>query len=503
MAAQPTGTVTLLFTDVEGSTRLLERLGRDRYAEGLEHHRSLLRDSFGRHRGFEVSCEGDSFFVAFPRAEDAVRAAADAQRALHETTWPHDLPFPVRMGIHTGEPKVVAPNYVGLDVHRAARVMSVSSGGQVLVAARTTDLVDGELPDGIALRQLGRFVLKDFDRPEPLAELVLDGLPAELPPPRAERAPDKPGSRRRRIAIATALLVVVAGAAIAAVLLTRSGAVATSNVVVSLDTRTGSVVRRTSVGNSPTSIAAGAGGVWVVNDADGTVSQLDESGKLVRTFGTTGAPGALTTSRAAAWIGNQPDTILRLDPGSGNTTATVALHLPDLSFGPFMGLAVARGRLWITAEGRLVTIDLTTLRTVTKKLPPPDWGPIAVTSTAVWESTNTSLYHLDANGRRLLASVAVPLGPLIGADDYIWVVNADQNVVVQVDPRTNTIVRTVDVGQGPTGIAFGDGRLWVASSDGTVTAIDPATARVTQTIHVGGSPQGVAVGFGRVWVAAS
>jgi YVTN family beta-propeller protein len=503
MPEQPTGTVTLLFTDVEGSTRLLERLGRDRYAEGLEHHRLLLRDAFEHHGGFEVSCEGDSFFVAFPRGEDAVRAAAAAQRSLYETTWPHDLPFPVRMGIHTGEPKVVERNYVGLDVHRAARVMSASSGGQVLVTARTTDLVDGELPEGIALHELGRFVLKDFDRPEPLAELVVDGLPAELPPPRAERAPEKLPSRRRRVAIAVTAIAVVAGIAAAAVLLTRPSVAPTSNVVVSLDPKSGSVVRRTSVGNSPTSIAAGAGGVWVVNDADGTVSQLDESGKLVRTFGTTGAPGALTTSRSAAWIGNQPDTVLRLDPASGNTTATLPLHLPNTSFGPFMGLTVARGRLWVVAQTRLVTVDLATLRTVTTKLPPPDWGPIAVTPNAVWESTQTALYHLDAQGRRLLASVAVPVGPLVSAAGYVWVVNPDQNVVVQVDPNTNTIVRTVDVGSDPTGITFGAGRLWVTSSDGTVTAIDPATARVTSTVRVGGSPQGVAVAYGRVWIAAS
>ena len=503
MAAQPTGTVTLLFTDVEGSTRLLERLGRDRYAEGLEHHRVLLRESFGRYDGFEVSCEGDSFFVAFPRAEDAVRAAADGQRALHETSWPHDLRFPVRMGVHTGEPKVVPPNYVGLDVHRAARVMSVSSGGQILVAARTADLVEGELAEGLALRQLGRFLLKDFDRPEPLAELVVEGLPGELPPPRAERAPETP--RRRRAVIAAATLVVAAAAAAAGVLVTRSsGGAPTSNVVVSLDAKSGKILQRTSVGNSPASIVAGAGGVWVVNNADATVSQLDESGRLVRTFGTTGNPTAIATSPNAVWVGNEPDTVMRLDPSSGNITATLPLHLRESSLGGKMELAVARGRLWISSETTMVTVDLATLRTMRTPLPPPDWGDIVVTSDAVWESTFAALYHLDALGRRELGSVAgLGGGPIAAAGGYIWAVDADVNAVAQVDPRANTIVRTVDVGQGPTGIASGAGRLWVTSSDGTVTGIDPATARVTSTVQVGGSPQAVAVSYGRVWIAAS
>jgi class 3 adenylate cyclase len=104
MATQPTGTVTLLFTDIEGSTRLLQELGRDRYAEALELHRRLLRQAFDGHDGYEVDCEGDAFFVAFASAEDAVAAAAAAQRALAEAAWPGGFQFRVRMGLHTGEP---------------------------------------------------------------------------------------------------------------------------------------------------------------------------------------------------------------------------------------------------------------------------------------------------------------------------------------------------------------------------------------------------------------
>jgi len=143
VAAQPTGTVTLLFSDVEGSTRLLERLGTERYAEVLEVHRRLLREAFARHEGYEVGTEGDSFFVTFARAEDAVAAAGEAQQALADGAWPDDAAARVRMGIHTGEPLTSEDSYVGIDVHRAARIMAAAHGAQVLVSETTAALVDG------------------------------------------------------------------------------------------------------------------------------------------------------------------------------------------------------------------------------------------------------------------------------------------------------------------------------------------------------------------------
>src|SRR5262245_7006923 len=156
---QPSGTVTLLFSDIEGSTRLLERLGTESYAEVLEQHRRLLREVFARHDGYEVDTEGDAFFVAFARAGDAVAAAEEGQLALADTTWPAEgVGLRVRMGLHTGEPERAGPNYVGMDVHRAARIMSAGHGGQVLLSGATRALVDGR-----DLRDLGDHRLKDFD----------------------------------------------------------------------------------------------------------------------------------------------------------------------------------------------------------------------------------------------------------------------------------------------------------------------------------------------------
>jgi predicted ATPase len=151
----PSGTVTFLFTDIEGSTRLLHEHG-DAYAKLLAQHRRTLRDAFVRHAGVEVDTQGDAFFAAFARPEDAVAVAAEAQR---------ELELPVRMGIHTGEPELADEGYVGLDVHRAARICAAGHGGQVVLSKATADLIND------ALRDLGEHRLKDFDDPVWLYQL--------------------------------------------------------------------------------------------------------------------------------------------------------------------------------------------------------------------------------------------------------------------------------------------------------------------------------------------
>jgi predicted ATPase/class 3 adenylate cyclase len=180
MAELPTGTVTFLFSDIEGSTRLAHELG-DRYADALERHRRLLRQAFDRHDGVEVGTEGDSFFVAFARARDALAAAADGQRALAANRWPGDLPFRVRIGLHTGEALVTGSNYVGVDVHRAARVMAAGHGGQIVLSQTTANLAAHDLPDATSLRDLGEHSLKDLTRPQRLFQLNVEGLPDAFP----------------------------------------------------------------------------------------------------------------------------------------------------------------------------------------------------------------------------------------------------------------------------------------------------------------------------------
>jgi class 3 adenylate cyclase len=180
MAERPSGTVTFLFTDIEGSTRLLGRL-RGRYAEVLAEHQRVLRAVFNEYDGREVHTEGDAFFVAFARASDAIAAAVAGQRALASEAWPEGVEVRVRMGVHTGEAAVSMDDYVGLDVHRAARICSAGHGGQVLVSSSTRELVADELPQDVALRDLGEHRLKDLDRPEHLFQVVAGDLPRDFP----------------------------------------------------------------------------------------------------------------------------------------------------------------------------------------------------------------------------------------------------------------------------------------------------------------------------------
>jgi class 3 adenylate cyclase len=173
----PSGTVTFLYTDIEGSTRLLRELGPELYAEALSGHRRALRDAFVAEGGMEVDTQGDAFFVAFPTAAGAAASARVGQRALASG------PIAVRMGLHTGTPTVAAEGYVGIDVHRAARVAALAHGGQVIVSASTAALLEDE-----PLRDLGPHRLKDFDAPARLFQLGV----AEFPPLRTPGAVDLP-----------------------------------------------------------------------------------------------------------------------------------------------------------------------------------------------------------------------------------------------------------------------------------------------------------------------
>jgi predicted ATPase/class 3 adenylate cyclase len=178
----PTGTLTLLFTDIEGSTLLLQQLG-NRYAEMLRECRRLLRAAFQEWHGYEVDTQGDAFFVVFERATDAILAAVASQQALKSATWPDEVIVRVRMGIHTGELQSTEEGYIGLDVHRAARIMNVAHGAQVLLSEAACELVVTELPEELSLKDLGEYRLKDIAGITRLFQLVIPGLPAEFPPP--------------------------------------------------------------------------------------------------------------------------------------------------------------------------------------------------------------------------------------------------------------------------------------------------------------------------------
>ncbi len=191
----PQGTVTLLFTDIEGSTQLLRRLGA-RYAEVQDTHRHLLRAAFARFGGIEVDTQGDAFMVAFQSASEAASAGVDAQRALAAQAWPDDARVPVRMGLHTGEPERGPEGYVGIDVVRASRICAVAHGGQILVSQLTRDLLADA---GIETVDLGRHRLKDIPEQERLYQLVAEGLSESFPPPRTLGGASLPALHHRLV----------------------------------------------------------------------------------------------------------------------------------------------------------------------------------------------------------------------------------------------------------------------------------------------------------------
>jgi predicted ATPase/class 3 adenylate cyclase len=180
----PSGTVTFLFTDIQGSTRMTQELG-DRWPPLLQRHHAILRQAIEANDGVVFGTEGDAVFAAFGSAPRGVAAAIAGQRALAAEDWPDGTAIKVRMGLHTGEGTVSGETYVGIDVHRAARIAAAGHGGQVLISAATRMLAEANLPEGVTLEDLGEHRLKDLSRPEHISQLVIAGLPSSFPPIRS------------------------------------------------------------------------------------------------------------------------------------------------------------------------------------------------------------------------------------------------------------------------------------------------------------------------------
>jgi class 3 adenylate cyclase len=189
MSKLPSGTVTFVFTDIEGSTSLLKRLGDDRYASALATHRRLVRSAFAEHGGEEIDTQGDAFFYSFTRARAALAGAVAVQRAHAQEEWPDGASLRIRLGMHTGEPVVGEGGYTGLDVVRASRIAAAARGGQVLLSAATRGIVANNLPEGVELHSLGERWLKDIDQPESLAELIIPDVPVTAEPEVAAPSP--------------------------------------------------------------------------------------------------------------------------------------------------------------------------------------------------------------------------------------------------------------------------------------------------------------------------
>ncbi len=484
----PVGTVTFLFTDIEGSTRLLKQW-RDQYVGALADHQRILRDAFAEHGGHEIDTQGDSFFVAFRRSKDAVAAAVECQLRLAQHAWPDGAQLTVRMGIHTAEPAAAGERYVGLGVHRAARICAAGHGGQVLVSQTTRELLRDDPLQDVSLRDLGEHRLKDMDDPERLFQLVAPGLEEQFPAltaagptpfagregELAEAATEKLalGWRRpgRRTLLAATFGAAVIGVSVGVLLTVGGGSTGeasiNANSVGLIDSSSGKIASAIPVGSSPGGVAIGEGAVWVANTDDNSLSRIDQqTNNLRQTIPVGGGPAAVATGGGAVWITNGLDgTVSRVDP---TVNRTVGDPIP-VGNGP-IGIAYGEGAVWVanSVDGTVSRID-------------PVSGHVTTFPAVIGAS-----------------AVAVGFG-------RVWVASPSAGLVVTLDPTSGTVEDHVPVGGDPSAIAAGAGAIWVANrADGTVSRIDPQPpAHVTTAIPVGRAPDAVTVAARDVWVANS
>jgi YVTN family beta-propeller protein len=480
MGQPPSGAVTFLFTDIEGSTRLVKHL-RDRYGQVLAEHQSLLRGAFSAHAGHEVGTHGDSFLVVFSSARDALLAAVEGQRALLSHVWPEGVQVKVRMGLHTGQAVVSNGDYTGLAVHRAARICAAGHGGQVLVSQATQTLLEDEEEDlNIFLRDLGEQRLKDLDRPVRLYQAESDGLPAAFPRltlggnlTEAAEPAAVPPSWRRPIPLAVAALALVSLLSVAVFVATRGSAGSAGEVhpnrVGVIDPETNEIVAQVPVGIKPGPIAVGDGSVWVGNLQDRTLTRID------------------------------------LDKRSAAEPISLEGRTPT-------GIAFGAGALWI-AHGRRGQLSRVgppfdrLSKTIDVANPGAGSGAVDVGAGSVWVVYGDStLARIDPAATRVAGATFAGASPaaLVAAGGSVLVVNAGDETVTRYKPSSyegGPVGRPIRVGRRPSGIAYGEGAIWVAvTGDDAVTRIDPATSS-TSTIPVGDGPTAVAVGGGLVWVA--
>lgn len=529
IAELPRGTVTFLFTDIEGSTRLLKQL-RDRYEKLLAEHQRILREAFDEYGGREIDTQGDSFFVAFSRAKDAVAAAVEAQRALAEQTWPEGGEVRVRMGIHTGEPTVGEERYVGLGVHRAARICAAGHGGQVLVSQTTRELLrDDPLPD-VSLRDLGEHQLKDLDEPERIYQLVAPGLGQEFPPLKATASTPFAGRegelveaarevvqdlarpwRPDRRLVGAVLVATAAFAVLAGLLLTRGGTnsasasgVVAANAVGLIDAKSGKIATQIPVGAAPSGVASGDGAIWITNTDGNTVSRIDpQTNAVAQTIQVGEGPTGVAVSGDAVWVANGLDgTVSRIDPGTNQVVDKVVV-----GNGP-TGVAYGEKAVWVanSVDGTVSRIDPETGH-VTRTIPAAVGAAgVAVGFNRVWviSPSSASLIVLDPRTGDVLdrIGVGVDAAAVSAGGGAVWVANRGDGTVSKIDPRARAVVDTIQVGRSPEAIAAGPGGVWVANAgDGTLSRIDPASDNVAKTVRLKNRPHGLAVTPDGVYVA--
>jgi YVTN family beta-propeller protein len=522
MADLPSGAVTFLFTDIEGSTRLVRQL-RDRYGEALAEHQRLLREAFSKHSGHEIDTQGDAFFYAFASAYEAVQAATEGQQALSRHAWPEHTAVRVRIGIHSARATPVDGRYTGLAVHRASRICSAGHGGQVLVSQATQSLLEDEEEElAASLVDLGEHRLKDIERPVRLYQVVVAGLPEQFPPPRGdapplealELTPSPPLWRRHRWLAAAGLAV---AALIAALFLTTRGSGGglghvDPNHLGVIDPATNEIVDQIQVGIRPGAVAAAPGTVWVGNLDDRTLTKIDVKQRTSSgTFSLNNrTPTGIAVGAGSVWVAHGAvGKLAQIDPQFGQVAATI--DIAGEALGTSNGaVTVGEGSVWaVYGDSTVARVDPDTVTVAGRTFAGAAPAGVVVQNGYVWvvnaDSATVQRYQPSTFEEGPLGSpTSVGQRPtaIAAGEGAVWVVNTGSDTVTRIDPGTPPTTEAIRVGDGPAAIAVGAGAVWVANAgDGTVSRIDPQTFEVIETIETGNAPSGIAVGDGFVWVS--
>jgi len=467
MRLRRAGTVTFVFTDIEGSTALVKQL-RDRWPEIRSAHRRIVRQAFEAQGGDEVDTQGDSFFYVFGRARDAALAAADATRALAAHEWPEDGRVRIRIGMHTGEPVVSEEGYHGVGVHRAARIMAAGHGGQVLLSEATAAVLRDEEVTGVGVRDLGVHRLKDLDRPEHVYQLVADGLEPEFP--KIRTAGEEKPYYRRPLVIGAAAGVLAAAVAIPVFAFAGGSGGGSAlnavddNAVGVVDQGDSSLDAEASGVDEPHAVAAGAGGIWVTSGG-GSLAKVDpQTHEVEQTIDVGDGPDGVAVNGSDVWVANSLD----------NTVSRVSAETDHQEVDPTpvgnspTGVAVGNGSVWVTNAGD---------------------GTISQLNADTGDVEHTIDVHSPVRG-------------IAYGANSLWVTDPVGNAVIRVPVASPNETTRIDVGSGPSAIAFGGGKVWVANNlAGTVSEIDPGTSSMSGTFPVGAAPSGIAVTPDAVWVS--
>jgi len=539
VSAVTSATATFVFTDIESSTELL-KAHRAAYPSILAEHHRILRKAFTKYGGREIDNQGDSFFVAFARAKDAVLAAAEIQRAFATHAWPDGATVRVRIGIHTGEAELTVDRYVGLSVHRAARISAIGHGGQALVSATTAGLLEdeGDLP-GIRLRDLGEQRLKDIERPVRIFQLDIEGLSSSFPA--LKTAPREP-SRRRRMGLVAAALLVLGAIALALAVASRDEPPpeVLPNSLVRIDPDTLEPTEVFPIGSGADRVISSGGYLWVMhhvlrdansaeirNAGDHTISRVDPTTGEVVVVGGGLAPCGLTADPSGdVWVANcfsseasQSANVVRIDAASLEFDAT--WPVPD-GDGFVRGLAYGGGSLWLgpslTAEAepvpRVTQVDPQTgdRRSFTFEEWPAElawsegYGDLWITH---FSDGSLSRLHAATGEITTVEGVAMNPGSTVVDRDTVWIGDWSILQVVRTpavgSPKPRHVALPTQKRHNPRRSAVwqvgaGAGAVWaVTPRYGALWRIEPETDAVTE-IPMPYLPSGVAADDDAVWV---